>query len=181
MYFAAMFVLAILLIGFLFIAAVVVLVVVLIRKLSTARLPSLPQTLARPRIYFPRKYLMSRGEAVFYRVLLQAVARQFVVMAKVRLSDLVDVRATGRVWSAAFNRVCRKHVDFVLLDPQDLTIKLIIELDDRSHKEARRMDRDEFVDDVLREAGIPLLRVKAAAGYVAADLADQIRHTAALV
>src|SRR5262249_39435320 len=118
---------------------------------------------------------------VFYRVLLQAVAGQFVIMSKVRLSDLVDVRARGRVWSASFNRICRKHVDFVLLDPRTLTIQLVIELDDRSHDLERRTDRDGFVNEVLHEAGIPILRIRAAPGYVVTTLADQIHNTTKIV
>ena len=92
----------------------------------------------RPRVYFGKAYLMSRGEAAFFRVLDEAVGDEYYIMSKVRLSDMVEVRAKGKEWGRAFNTICRKHADFVLLDKRDLRIRLVIELDDRSHLAARR-------------------------------------------
>ena len=109
------------------------------------------------RIYFGKQFLLSRGEGAFYRVLMQAVGGKYVVMAKVRLADVVDARANGRTWGNAFNRISRKHVDFVLLDARELTIRLVVELDDRSHRLSKRRERDAFVDEVLAEAGLAVL------------------------
>jgi len=43
--------------------------------------------------------------------------------------------------------------------------RLAIELDDRSHQQADREERDAFVDEVFRAAGLPLVHIPAAKGY----------------
>lgn len=49
-------------------------------------------------------------------------------------------------------REMSKHVDFVIC-AQDMYVLGIIELDDRTHLRQDRMERDAFVDTVLRSAG----------------------------
>jgi len=47
------------------------------------------------------------------------------------------------------NKVMSKHVDFVICD-QAMQVLGIIELDDRSHLQQDRIERDEFIDAVLK-------------------------------
>ena len=51
-----------------------------------------------------------------------------------------------------------------------------VELDDASHARPDRQDRDEFVDQVFEAAGLPLLRVRAAASYSPQHIADLVRQ-----
>lgn len=53
-----------------------------------------------------------------------------------------------------------KSVDFVLCDKEDVRILLAIELDDKSHDEVKRTERDQVVEAILKEAELPLLRIK---------------------
>ncbi len=50
----------------------------------------------------------------------------------------------------------------------------VFELDDKSHQRQDRRERDAFVDQVFKAAGLPLLHVPARRGYVAADLAANL-------
>ncbi|MGI5917257.1 MAG: DUF2726 domain-containing protein [Anaerolineae bacterium] len=73
------------------------------------------------------------------------------------------------------NRIDRKHVDFLLCDPQTMAPLLGIELDDSSHRRPDRRARDELVDRIFESAGLPLLRVPARFdGYNAATLREKI-------
>lgn len=126
-----------------------------------------------PAIFISRQFF-SRAEAPFFRLLGNTLKDRYVIMAKVRLSDVIDVRATGATWAKARNKIQSKHVDFVLLDPADLTLRLIIELDDRSHEREDRQKRDAFVDQALAQAGIPILHVAAAYTYDPQELLRQI-------
>ena len=49
-----------------------------------------------------------------------------------------------------------------------------IELDDRSHEEEERQERDALVDDVFAGAGLPLLHVPAQKTYDPADLKAKV-------
>jgi len=110
-----------------------------------------------------RKYFFSAAERSFYEVLRRLVP-EYVVFAKVGLSELVYVTKKGPEWRSHQNRVDRKHLDFVIYNA-DLAPVVAIELDDSSHHEQRRRDRDAFVDQVLAAAGIPIVHVAAQRGY----------------
>lgn len=50
-----------------------------------------------------------------------------------------------------------------------------IELDDSSHDQKARQERDQFVDEVYKAAGLPLLHIRATATYDAKIIASLIR------
>jgi hypothetical protein len=70
--------------------------------------------------------------------------------------------------------IARQHLDFVLCDRETTDVLLAIELDDRSHRKLARKRRDRFLTGALNAAGIPLLRVRAAARYDSRELAAMI-------
>jgi hypothetical protein len=122
-------------------------------------------------VYLKRAGLLTPAELAFYKVLVAAVSPRYVVMAQVSVAGLVEVdRAKVKAGSrqgfqAAFNRINRKTVDFVLCEPATMRIVAAVELDDRSHERAERKERDGFVEAVMKAAGLPLMRVKAAGSY----------------
>lgn len=69
------------------------------------------------------------------------------------------------------NRIDRKHVDFLLCDRDTLRPLAGIELDDASHRQARRQERDRFVESVFRAVGLPLLRARARHAYNVVEVA----------
>jgi hypothetical protein len=114
----------------------------------------------RPRrIYFPRSHLLSPAERQFFHTLGTVVGENFWVFAKVRVADLIEVRDLyGRDWWAAFSRVSQKHVDFLVTSRKTLEVLMAIELDDRSHQMGNRKKRDDLLNAVFLQAGIPLVR-----------------------
>ena len=56
-------------------------------------------------------------------------------------------------------KIQAKHVDFVLAD-EKLVARYIIELEDSSNNEAKRAERDQFVDTVLESTGYKVLHTK---------------------
>lgn len=67
----------------------------------------------------------------------------------------------GQDWRAALSKIQRKSVDFVLVDKETLETKYAIELDDRTHDSSiSRMERDELVNEILFNTGIPLARLR---------------------
>jgi hypothetical protein len=89
---------------------------------------------------------------------------------KVRLADLIYApRQEGQY--AAWQRINRKHADFVLCDPQTVRPVLAIELDDRSHQRPDRVQRDGFVDQIFAAVKLPLVHVPARHSYNTQELA----------
>ena len=104
--------------------------------------------------------LFTPAERTFLVALQRAVSDEFLVFGKVRLADLIQPRAglPRQRFFQALNLVTSKHVDFVLCERGSLVPVVAIELDDRSHAQPRRQERDRFVEGALAAAGLPLWR-----------------------
>lgn len=149
-------------VGLIAIAAVAALLTLLNRASSPKHGTSPASGPAMP--YKKRRSLFTKNEAAFFHSLRQATGDRYVVLAQVPLNVLLycdrDARKGG--WN---NKIDRKRVDFVLCNAQTLAVAGVIELDDKSHQRRDRQQRDAFVDEALRTAGILLLRIPAAAEY----------------
>lgn len=126
--------------------------------------------------YQRRATLLTPAERSFLGVLEQAVGARNRVQVQVRLADLMTVRAglPAARRTAAQNRINGKHADFVLCDPDTLAIVAAIELDDASHRQAARRQRDDFLKSACAAAGLPLLRFEAKAAYSLAEVRHQL-------
>ena len=71
-------------------------------------------------------------------------------------------------------------MDFVLYHPQTVAPALVIELDDASHQLPERQERDIFLNEVLRVAWIPLLRVPVRKSFSAPALRGQFLDTSSV-
>lgn len=111
-----------------------------------------------------KENLMTPAEQAFFAVLEPIVRSSCMVSSKVRLADLFDVRQE-RGQQAAFNKICSKHIDFVLTDPGSSRILCGIELDDSSHSRPDRIERDTFVNELFAASQLPLMRVPVAWTY----------------
>ena len=68
-----------------------------------------------------------------------------------------DRKSGSREWWQLFRLVSQWHCDVVITD-RDGHIVAAVELDDRSHQAPKRQRRDLLLEEVLKQAGIPLLR-----------------------
>lgn len=125
--------------------------------------------------YGLRDDFLSAAEISFYHVLRCTLAADVTIVIKPRLSDILFVRQPHKNL-AARNRIDRKHVDFLLCETATMTPRLVVELDDSSHQKPKTQERDELVDGALKAAGLPILHVRAAKGYVPQDLFAQIQE-----
>ncbi len=114
-----------------------------------------------------RELLFSPAERSFLGVLEQALDGKYRIFGKVRLGDIVKP-AKGLTLSkrtSASNRINQKHVDFVICSTTDLAVFGVVELDDQSHAREDRVKRDDFVDQALSAAKIPIIHFSAKKGY----------------
>lgn len=109
---------------------------------------------------YQAKYLLTRNEWYEYRKLKEyADAKGLQVCPKVRLLDIVEPRHGRNDYKALMAKIKSKHVDFVICT-QDLRIKAVLELDDSSHDQAGRQERDQFVDEVLTSCGYKVIHTR---------------------
>ena len=148
-------------------AVLLVLTAIILTRLSTG-------SIAYP--YRKKRQLVSPAERSFLGVLEQAVGSDHRIFAKVRVSDVIEPRPglSRSTWQGAVNRIDRKHFDYVLCRPDDLSIVAAVELDDASHDQSHRQRRDRFLATACEAAGLPLVRVATARAYSAADLRAKV-------
>lgn len=120
--------------------------------------------------------LLSPAERSFYSVLQQAVRGELVVFSKVRVADVITPNKTAdkKSWARAFNMIAKKHFDFVLCDPSTLTVRCVIELNDRSHRQRKRAERDKGLQQACDSAGLVLLFIPAQRGYSLVEIRQQV-------
>lgn len=131
---------------------------------------------------YERAPLFSPAERSFLGVLDQALGTEYRVFGKVRVADVLAVaRGTDAAKRrSAFNRISAKHLDFVVCAPDDLRVLCAIELNDASHKQAVRRDRDDMVAEACRSAELPLVFFTAKRAYSIAEVHEAVRQAIGL-
>lgn len=135
-----------------------------------------------------REPLFTPAERSFLGVLEQSIdGNHYRVFGKVRLGDIVKPAKglSNSKRATAQNKINQKHLDFVICSAADLAVVGVVELDDKSHEKEDRAGRDEFVDQVLSRAKIPVLHFPVKKGYelqeVKAKLAEAFKLAAETV
>ncbi len=123
--------------------------------------------------YAPRPSFFSKSEGAFFTALQSAVSGRYLIFSKVRLLDLCQDLPWHEV--AAFNRIAQKHVDFVLCEPATFRLVAAMEVDGSSHRLRKRVERDEFVGDLFRQIGVPLIRFPAQGWFDPHQVEQRIR------
>lgn len=104
---------------------------------------------------FQVRQVISRPELILYQRL-QAALPDHIVLAQVQVSRVLGVRK-GFDFHAWNNRISRLSYDFVVC-ARDGCVLAAIELDDRSHEAADRIEADSRKDRATAAAGVPLIR-----------------------
>ena len=114
--------------------------------------------------YRPRRFLLTRNEACFFKTLVALIGHRYAISCKVRLADIITCSEEGWRYGTA-NRISQKHIDFVLSCPRSSRIVAAVELDDRSHRRPERERRDAFVNRLFQNMRVRLIRVPASWTY----------------
>lgn len=109
----------------------------------------------RDRCKIVAKPILTQNELEFYGRLRQALP-DFAILTQVSMSAFLKPAgaANSKSYYRARGRFAQKYSDFLICDPDTLSIHVVIELDDRTHDDVK----DEARDRMLAEAGIETLR-----------------------
>jgi hypothetical protein len=152
----------------LIVAAVVIAVIKAITSKGKQDKPALPSF---PYVSRP---LLTRNEQPLYHWLIKTLSQRYAIFAKVRLTDVIDVKKGTESFKSHWNRINAKHVDFLLCDPKSFVPVAAVELQDASHNRADRQERDVFVRDALAAAGVKLIEVRSLTNFNTADFLAQL-------
>jgi hypothetical protein len=108
---------------------------------------------------------MTIAEREFFGVLKEVIKDRYYIIPQVVISDIVYFSATGRDYYKYRSKIDKKRIDFVIFSKDTLTPGVAIELDDSTHNREDRIDRDHFVDSVMKRVGIKIVHIKTAYKY----------------
>lgn len=110
--------------------------------------------------YLIREYVMSKPEQACFNTFKEVVGEKYYIFPQMHLSSFLDHKIVGQNWFGAFRHIDEKSVDFVLCDKYTFLPILAVELDEKSHDQPARQERDREVERILDVAKMPLLRIR---------------------
>lgn len=123
--------------------------------------------------YRLKESFLSTPELALLRVLQNMAGRHYVICPKVALNDLFYiVRPNENVHF--FNKFFRKHVDFLLCEPNTLKPAIGIELVKPVTRTETR-EADQFMQDLFLSAGLPLVHIRSSEHYSESDLEELLQ------
>ena len=123
-----------------------------------------------------RSVFVNRSELAFFHALRRAVPGTHVVLAKVRMEDVIGVRSgiSGEARWKLRARVKSRHFDYLVVDGKGVP-RVAVELDGSSH-DGPTSHADRLKDGLCGATGLPLVRVR-----VGEDFARAARKIAASI
>ncbi|MDR3021202.1 MAG: DUF2726 domain-containing protein [Clostridiales bacterium] len=156
-------VLAVIAICFIIIICIAIILVVLYRHYQKIWSAPPPQ-------YKKKTTVVSVVEQKFYQILLKACPK-YTVLQQVPLSSVIE-KCTSNAYRSELFRV----IDYCLVDSQTYQPKLLIELNDASHKRADRVLRDQKVKAICDIAGLNIISFENGTEYTVKDIAKAVKR-----
>ena len=129
--------------------------------------------------YRLREHFLTTPEVTLYRALREMAGERYVIYAKVALNDIFFiVRPNENVHY--FNKLFRKHVDFLLCHPQSLRPQIGVELV-RPIPTGGTRSTDLFMEDLFLTAGLPLVQIPSNDHYEISEIVSLFQSSLAKV
>lgn len=118
--------------------------------------------------YRLRKQFLTYTELSLLSLLLEMADGHYVICPKVALNDIFYIQRPNENVHF-YNKIFRKHVDFLLCDPDGMKPAFGVELVRPVAKEETR-STDQFMEELFLSVGLPLVHVPSSETYELADL-----------
>lgn len=112
--------------------------------------------------YQKKRYLFdTTSEFNLYKILLELYGDKYHILPQINYSHVVEVKQMEWKEQRRYrSRIDRKSADFVICDKDRVVPQLIIELDGSVHDLPAKQRRDEFIDDITKVVGLPILHLR---------------------
>lgn len=129
----------------------------------------------KQREYKKKAVVMNDSEMALFQALVSGLPDNYFVFPKMRIADMVDV-VDGNGYYQRRNQILPKHVDFLICNDRMVPL-MAIELDGSSHSKPSRIERDQLVDEVFKDAELRLSRINVGDNFRAAvvKMAEELK------
>jgi len=118
--------------------------------------------------------VFDKREVMLFQELKKQMPDGYYIFPKMRLADIMETTATGREFHGQFNRISKKHVDFLICN-QNYKPVLAIELNGSSHQTAQARKSDEFKQKTFEAIGLRLEVVQVGSNF-ASSVQEMIKY-----
>lgn len=119
---------------------------------------------------------MTPAERECFTALIAEMGLDYHFFPQIHLDAIVMPQESSRNRFYAFRHINQKSVDFIACSKTNLSPLFAIELDDKTHSQRRRIERDKEVERILNDAGIPLIRIQNRGRFDPQELASQVEQ-----
>ena len=134
-------------------------------------LSSLPKE-KRDFLYDSKVSLISKTEKAFFDAIKSSLSENHYVFPQVNLASFIS-----RTDNAPFHNELFRNVDFLITD-SNYRPKIVVEINDSTHLNLDRKERDEKVRKICEEAGIPIIKLWTSYGvnndYIKSKITDTL-------
>ncbi len=104
-------------------------------------------------LYKAKKSLITDNEKEFYKAILSSLTEDYKVFPQINLAAFIEKTDNSKFRNELF-----RNVDFLVTNIE-YEPKIVIEINDQTHLNKERQERDEKVKNICEEAGIPIIRL----------------------
>ena len=122
-------------------------------------------------LYETKRTLISKSERGYFEAIKQSLPEGYCVFPQINLASFIS-----RTDGARFHNELFRNVDFLITDLEYVP-KLVIEINDQTHFNNERKERDERVKKICEEAGVPILKLWTSYGVNQDYIKNKIAET----
>ncbi len=118
--------------------------------------------------YLLKEKTMNSSEQALYINLQKMLGDKYIVLSKVRLEDFIEVDTRGlsrNEWWGLRGKIKSRHVDFLICDLNTTKPILAIELDGNSHQTHKRIERDNFIDELYSSVQLRIEHIRVGSDF----------------
>lgn len=120
---------------------------------------------------------MTNAEWECYQALVSKMGTDYYFFPQIHLDAIVQPTSTRKDRLFAFRHINQKSLDFVACGKKTLVPIFAIELDDKTHNQPKRIERDKEVERILNGAGIALIRIANRGRFEPNELAAEVKNS----
>lgn len=111
-----------------------------------------------PEYPYCKKNLLTENELEFFKKLKSLTDEYSLrINLKTCLDDIVSIKNTENNIDELFNKIKSKSIDFVIVDPDNMSAECLIEFRDGSHKEPEQLEEDKFLKTLCEKNNIDFI------------------------
>lgn len=108
--------------------------------------------------YYLKNSIVTPVEKWMYNIIQDELTEKYIVAPKVGLKDFIGVKK-GNNYMKHFGHIAQRHIDFLVCEKDTLFPALGIEIDDTSHEQKKRKNRDQENDQIYKAIGMKILHI----------------------